>query len=84
MLELLSGHYDTTIGSKKEAASYVAIANEVGLPAEDMLFVSDVLEELDAAKTAGMDGVLSIRPGNKPIERAHGFLKVESFADIEI
>jgi enolase-phosphatase E1 len=63
---LFSGYYDTTIGSKRESASYAAIAKDAKVNAGDILFVSDIVDELDAAKAAGMATALAIRPGNKP------------------
>jgi enolase-phosphatase E1 len=61
----LSGYYDTTTGSKREAASYTAIAVDCALPAHEILFVSDLVDELNAAKSAGMLTALALRPGNK-------------------
>jgi enolase-phosphatase E1 len=61
---LLSGYYDTTTGPKKVAASYTAIANDAGFPPDAILFLSDVVEELDAARAAGFQTALIIRPGN--------------------
>ena len=51
---LLSGFDDTRTGPKREAASYAAIARAAGLPPGEILFLSDVAEELDAAAAAGM------------------------------
>lgn len=51
---LISGYFDTHIGHKRESSSYEVIASEIGLRAGDILFLSDNLEELDAARTAGM------------------------------
>src|SRR5690606_25026565 len=51
---LIDGYFDTHIGNKRETASYRAIAEQVGLPAEQILFLSDTPEELDAAADAGM------------------------------
>lgn len=51
---LFAGFFDTRMGAKREAASYRAIAAALGLPAADILFLSDVAEELDAAAAAGM------------------------------
>lgn len=51
---LFDGYFDTRIGHKKERASYEAIADEIGIAAGDILFLSDVAEELDAARAAGM------------------------------
>jgi enolase-phosphatase E1 len=62
------GFHDTTTGPKREAASYAAIAAACGLPAGEILFLSDVSEELDAAATAGMQTGLLVRPGNRPVE----------------
>jgi enolase-phosphatase E1 len=64
---LLSGYYDTTLGSKREAASYAAITTDAGVPAGEILFLSDVVAELDAASTAGMRTGLALRPGNPPV-----------------
>jgi enolase-phosphatase E1 len=61
-----SGFYDTTTGSKRESASYTAIAADCGLPTHDILFISDLVDELNAARNAGMITALTIRPGNKP------------------
>jgi len=59
---LISAWFDTTTGGKKEAASYARIASELGLEPQRVLFVSDVAEELDAAKQAGMEVALCVRP----------------------
>ena len=64
LLPLLKGHYDTTTGPKKEAASYRAIAAMYGLPIGEILFLSDIVAELDAARSAGMSTALVVRPGN--------------------
>ena len=50
---LFSGYFDTHIGGKKEQTSYCNIARELGIPADQILFLSDIKEELDAAKAAG-------------------------------
>ena len=50
----LSSHFDTTVGGKREEQSYKTIADELSLEPGEILFVSDVPEELDAALSAGM------------------------------
>ncbi|WKJ90444.1 acireductone synthase [Methylomonas montana] len=50
---LFSGYFDTHVGGKRESESYQRIAAELGLPAEQILFLSDIKEELDAARQAG-------------------------------
>ncbi len=79
----LSGYYDTTTGSKREAPSYTAIATDCGLPPNDILFISDLIDELNAAQSAGMMAALALRPGNKPQpESRHP--AIPSFAAITI
>jgi enolase-phosphatase E1 len=51
---LFSGYFDTRVGGKREAASYRAILEQTGLSGASTLFLSDVGEELDAARAAGM------------------------------
>ena len=51
---LIDGYFDTHVGSKRDASSYRAIAKQIDLPAEQILFLSDTPEELDAAANAGM------------------------------
>jgi enolase-phosphatase E1 len=51
---ILSGFDDTRTGPKREAASYQAIAASAGVEPGEVLFLSDVAEELDAAAAAGM------------------------------
>lgn len=64
---LLEGYFDTTTGPKQESGSYARIAQEIGLPAPALLFLSDVPAELDAARDAGMQTGLLERPGNAPV-----------------
>ncbi len=63
---LFEGFFDTTVGPKRAAASYARIALEWKRAAATMLFVSDVVEELDAARAAGLQTCLALRPGNAP------------------
>ena len=68
LTSLFEGFHDTTTGPKREAASYAAIAEAFGLPAVEILFLSDVREELDAAAEAGMRTGMVVRPGNRPAD----------------
>ncbi len=68
---LFSGYFDTTTGGKKEAASYRAIAAEIGRPPERIAFLSDVVAELDAAREAGMVTVHLVRDGDLGERAAH-------------
>lgn len=58
---MFSGYFDTTSGGKREAASYHNIARTLELPPEQILFLSDIPEELDAARAAGIQTVWVIR-----------------------
>jgi enolase-phosphatase E1 len=60
---LFSGYFDTTIGNKREADSYRKIAVAIGTPPGDILFLSDIREELDAARAAGMQVTWLVRDG---------------------
>ena len=79
---LLRGHYDTTTGPKREAASYAAIAADMGSEPRQILFVSDVGAELDAARAAGMATALAVRPGNREPGALFDHEAVTSFAEI--
>lgn len=61
----LNGHFDTTSGGKKEAASYTTIAKALEVDPSELCFVSDAEAELVAALEAGVGHVvMSVRPGN--------------------
>jgi len=61
------GHYDTTSGSKKEASSYLAIAQDIGVTPEQIVFFTDVFAEIQAAREAGLQVVACVRPNNLPL-----------------
>lgn len=60
---LFSHYFDTTTGAKREAGAYKRIAETLGQSPADILFLSDVIEELNAARTAGMQTTQLIREG---------------------
>jgi enolase-phosphatase E1 len=83
---LFSGWFDTAIGGKREAGSYRNLAAALARPAGEIVFLSDVVEELDAARDAGLDTILLDRREDYPVPRlgdaTHGHRRVESFDDI--
>ena len=85
---LFSSWFDTEVGGKREAESYRRIAAAIGHPAGEILFLSDVVEELDAAREAGLETVLVDRIEDYPQPRtgdaANGHRRVESFAGISV
>ena len=78
----ISNYFDTTTGAKKEAESYHKIAAALSFPPVEILFVSDVVHELDAAARAGMQTRLSIRPNNPPIDEPTIHAAIQSFDEI--
>lgn len=78
----LNGYFDTGIGPKTSAESYRRIAAEFQLAASEVLFVSDVIKELDAASSSGMKTLLSVRPGNPPQPKGHAYGVISSFSEI--
>lgn len=85
---LFSGWFDTEIGGKREANSYRRIAEAIGVAPGDVLFLSDIVEELDAAREAGMQTVLLDRREDYPMQRTgeatRGHRRVESFEDVGV
>jgi enolase-phosphatase E1 len=71
----LQEYFDTTTGPKKEAESYRRIASALGLPPSEVLFVSDVIDELDAAGRARMQTSLCVRSGQSPSARTHPLIR---------
>jgi 2,3-diketo-5-methylthio-1-phosphopentane phosphatase len=79
---LISGYFDTRTGPKMESGSYNAIASAMNVTPQEVLFFSDSVRELDAARVAGCETRLVIRPANAPVEDPHGHSIVESFAGL--
>lgn len=64
LTHLIDGYFDTTTGSKTATDSYRQIASARCRAEHEVLFISDVVAELDAASAAGMQTLLCVRPGN--------------------
>jgi enolase-phosphatase E1 len=77
----LRWHFDTAIGSKRDPSSYARIASAVGVASPELLFVSDIVGELDAARASGMQTILSDRPGNA-VAPFHDHYVIRTFHDI--
>ena len=75
---LFSGYFDTTSGPKREVQSYQRITQAMGVEASQILFLSDIVQELDAARTAGMATCGLAREGGE----LAGHVTVDSFARI--
>ncbi|MEF2156235.1 acireductone synthase [Luteimonas sp. FXH3W] len=83
---LFSGWFDTDVGGKREVSSYQVITSAIDVPANEILFLSDIVAELDAAREAGLDTVLLDRPQDYPTprtgEQCNGHRRVTAFTEI--
>jgi enolase-phosphatase E1 len=68
----IHAYFDTTTGPKSEPQSYTRIAAALERAPSEVLFLSDIGAELDAARAAGMRTALCVRkPGSAPAGGAH-------------
>jgi enolase-phosphatase E1 len=83
---LLSGHFDTeNAGPKRAADSYRAIAAATGADPAATVFLSDLVDELDAARAAGWHTAGVRRPGEPYYERGVGdHLEVAALTDLDL
>jgi enolase-phosphatase E1 len=79
---LLGSLFDTTIGSKRESASYGAIAASLRSDPLELLFVSDLVAELDAARAAGLGTALCVRDEQPAFTGGHRV--VRSLAELSL
>lgn len=81
---LFTHYFDTKIGHKREKESYLNILKQLNAVAENTLFLSDVIEELDAAQACGIQTAHLVRPDNQDIPTSERHQIVSSFNDIHI
>jgi len=77
----LYDYFDTKTGPKRESQSYRVIASALHQDPRDVLFVSDVPAELDAAREAGLRTVLCVRESSPHVEAA-GHPRIRSFEEL--
>jgi enolase-phosphatase E1 len=82
LTKYISSYFDTNIGGKRDVESYRNIASALGFDPGDILFISDILAELDAAAAAGYQVALSIREGNAEIEDDFSYQAVQNFDEL--
>jgi len=68
---LFDGYFDTTIGAKRDPAAYRRIAATMEIAPAEILFLSDITEELDAAKLSGMETYWLVREPETPPHDGH-------------
>lgn len=87
MRSYISGHFDTNIGLKQDVQSYKNIVKELNEKPEDILFLSDIPNEVIAACDAGMKAIIIDRPNN-PTELGEEVRKrfaiVKAFDEIDV
>ncbi|QWF70884.1 acireductone synthase [Methylomonas paludis] len=79
---LFSGYFDTHIGAKQEIGSYQRIAEQLQLAPDEILFLSDILAELDAAAQAGFQTYWLVREQNAKLAGPHR--QIGSFDQIQL
>jgi enolase-phosphatase E1 len=60
-----SAYFDTTTGMKRDEQTYQLIVQQVNAPANSVLFLSDIHQELEAAHAAGLRTLQLVRPGTQ-------------------
>ena len=74
LTRFIGQYFDTAVGPKREAESYERIAATMSLPPANILFVSDVTAELEAARAVGMQAILCSREaGTSVADAVHSF-----------
>ncbi|VVD01581.1 unnamed protein product [Leptidea sinapis] len=84
LLKFIEGHFDTAVGPKQGMESYKAIVGQIGCSAEDVLFLTDIEKEAEAARSAGLQVALVSRDGNAELtEEATGtYPVIKSFTQL--
>jgi enolase-phosphatase E1 len=78
----VSGYFDTGVGPKTSPDSYRSIAAQLSVDPATVLFVSDVVSELEAARASGMRTVLCLRDSQSGSCNAAGHPVIHTFRDI--
>jgi len=79
---LFDGYFDTTVGGKQDTGSYRAIAATIGVAPAEILFLSDIRAELDAAAAAGCRTVWLVRDDSPDPQAVHH--QVGDFREIDV
>lgn len=83
LTRFISQYFDTNVGHKSEAESYRKIAEALALDPSEIIFISDITAELDAAAETGMQAALSLRPGNAE-QPASPYRAISGFDEIKV
>ncbi|MFL6332451.1 MAG: acireductone synthase [Pyrinomonadaceae bacterium] len=80
--EFIQDFFDTRVGRKAEPASYLKIAELLRRQPSEILFISDVVAELEAAAAAGFQTLLCVRPGNPTQPGSDAHAAVRTFDEV--
>jgi enolase-phosphatase E1 len=81
LLPWFHAHFDTDVGAKVESASYARIAEALGHDPEQILFLSDSVAELRAARAAGLQVLHVVREDTVADPQ---FTGVHDFAGLQV
>jgi enolase-phosphatase E1 len=81
---LFSGYFDTRIGGKKQAESYKTIAEQIQCQPNEILFLSDIVDELDAAQAVGFQTYWLVRDQIELLNTASSNPQAPDFNAIQI
>jgi enolase-phosphatase E1 len=82
LTRFIRAYFDTNIGAKQDPESYRRIATALQRLPSEILFISDVTAELDAAQSAGLKTLLCVRPGNRPQPATSAHPVIHTFAEV--
>ncbi|KAK2575593.1 hypothetical protein KPH14_011302 [Odynerus spinipes] len=84
LIKYFSGFFDTEVGAKQECDSYKNILSKIGEKPNNVVFLTDVVQEAAAAKEAGLSSVIVIREGNAALkdEDVVAYMTIKSFLDL--
>ncbi|CAH0400469.1 unnamed protein product [Chilo suppressalis] len=84
LLPHIDGHFDTAVGAKQEAVSYVKIAEKIGCQPAEILFLTDILKEAEAARESGLEAALVSREGNASLPDDTTFPVIHSLQQLAV
>lgn len=82
LTKYIDRYFDTTTGAKRDADTYRKIVKVLEIEPPEILFISDVPAELDAARASGLQTALSIREGNAEIAEDITHRAITSFDNL--
>lgn len=82
LTRFIRAYFDTCTGAKQDPESYRRIATALQRHPSEILFISDVVAELDAAQSASLQTMLCVRQGNRPQPVTTAHPVIHSFDEV--